>query len=62
VNNAIVGARVRTKAEILGAAAPQGGKRHGGLAENASTRVEGVTAGFERGETSEGRVPMDDPA
>jgi len=30
--------------------------------ESASARAEGVDAGDERGETSEGRVPMDDPA
>jgi hypothetical protein len=28
----------------------------------ASDRMEGGTAGVERGETSEGQVPMDDPA
>jgi hypothetical protein len=31
VNNVFAGERIRDQAEILGAAAPQGGKRHGGL-------------------------------
>lgn len=48
VNNAGVGERIRTKAEILGAATPQGGKRHGGQLDPRGS------GGGERGETSEG--------
>jgi len=47
---------VELDAEILGAAAPQGGKRHGGQRDPRGSCGDG------RGETSEGRVPMDDPA
>jgi len=69
VNNAVVGERIRTTnagsaarrgereaAQILGAAAPQGEKRQGGRHGPRGSRGDG------RGETSEGRVPMDDPA
>lgn len=58
VNNAVVGERIRVQADILGAAAPQGGKRHGGEATGASTRVEGGTEPVERGEKPlKGRCP-----
>jgi len=49
-------AEVERDAEFLGAAAPQGGKRQGGQ------RGPRGSCGDGRGEASEGRVPMDDPA
>jgi len=43
-------------AQILGAATPQGGERQGGRRDPRGSCSD------ERGETSEGRVPKDDPA
>lgn len=67
VNNAGIGERIRTTAlsiarcealiaEILGAATSRDGKRQGGRRDPRGARGDG------RGETSEGWVPMDDPA
>jgi len=47
--------RSRWGAEILGAAGPQGQERQGGRRDPRGS------GGDERGEASEGRVPMDDP-
>jgi len=56
VNNAGVGERVRPVAEILEAATPQGGKRHGGQRDSRGSCGDGGEKPLK------GVVPMDDPA